>query len=176
MHVLVAVASRHGATHEIGERIRERLSEQGLDTDLSDLDDPCDPDGYDAYVLGSSVYMGKWQKSARRFLDDHAAELSRHPVWLFSSGPLGPHGGEAMSPDDVDHLVNEVRAGNHRSFPGRLDPEMLRTSERIAAAIVHAPAGDFRDWEEIDAWADDIGDFLDLIAVDNQIEPTDGSG
>ncbi len=176
MNVLVAVASRHGATYEIGERIADRLADQGVDARVEHLQEGCELDGYDAYVLGSSVYLGKWQKEARRFLDAHAVELRDRPVWLFSSGPLSEGGGEAMSPDDVQHLVTEVKAGDHRSFPGRLDPAELRPGERIVAAMVHAPAGDFRDWDAIDSWADDIADFLDLMAIDGQIESSDGAG
>ncbi len=176
MNVLVAVASRHGATYEIGQRIERRLVEQGVDAELRHLDDSCALDGFDAFVLGSSVYLGKWQKAARRFLDAHAVELRERPVWLFSSGPLCEYGGEAMNPDDVQHLVTEVKAGNHRTFPGRLDPDELRPGERIVAAMVHAPSGDFRDWDAIDSWADDIADFLDLMAVNGQIESSDGAG
>ena len=44
---------------------------------------------YDAAVLGSGVYLGHWLESACLLVDSHAEALSRIPVWLFSSGPIG---------------------------------------------------------------------------------------
>lgn len=45
--------------------------------------------GYDAVVLGSAVYVGRWLEPARELVDAHAEELAARPTWLFSSGPIG---------------------------------------------------------------------------------------
>ena len=47
-------------------------------------------DGYDACVIGSAVYVGHWLDPARELVETHARALAGRPVWLFSSGPLGP--------------------------------------------------------------------------------------
>ena len=89
MRVLVASATRHGATAEIAEAIAATLKDRGLKVELRRVEEVADMSGYDAVVLGSAVYIGKWLEPARQFAVDHAAELAMRPTWLFSSGPLG---------------------------------------------------------------------------------------
>ncbi len=48
----------------------------------------------------------------------------------------------------------------HRVFFGALDPDELGFAERMIVKAVKAPTGDFRDWDEIGAWADEIADAL----------------
>ena len=48
-----------------------------------------DLEGYDAVVLGSAVYGGRWRRDARRLLRRLPRSLGRRPLWLFSSGPVG---------------------------------------------------------------------------------------
>lgn len=161
MRVLVAAASRHGATHEIAAAIGRELRERGLVADVRDIDDVGDLGGFDACVLGSAVYVGQWLAPARHFVEANADAISALPTWLFSSGPLG----EPLKPDeehavDVDELVASTGARGHRLFAGKLDRSKLGFGERAMVAAVRAAEGDFRDWEEIDAWAGEIAAAL----------------
>ena len=81
---------------------------------------------YDAYVLGSAVYVGGWLRSANHFVDEHAELISTRPTWLFSSGPIGDrtHRSREEFFDAVD-LVDRTRARDHRQFGGKLDKEHL---------------------------------------------------
>ena len=45
---------------------------------------------------------------------------------------------------------------DHHIFFSALDSDELSFMERMVVKGVHAPAGDFRDWNEIDAWATSI--------------------
>jgi menaquinone-dependent protoporphyrinogen oxidase len=84
--------------------------------------------------------------------------LSAVPVWLFSSGPLGSDGPDVSGePRSLPQLMAATYAREHRTFHGRLDPDDLGLGERIAVKFVHAPTGDFRDWEAVRAWAREIG-------------------
>ena len=65
MRVVVAAASKHGATAEIGDRIAEALSGSGLDVEVVGPGQLDTVDGYDAVVLGSAVYAGRWRREAR---------------------------------------------------------------------------------------------------------------
>jgi menaquinone-dependent protoporphyrinogen oxidase len=80
------------------------------------------------------------------------------PVWLFSSGPLGPP--DALKPEgdpvDVESLCEAMRAIGHRVFAGRLDKKLLGFGEKAIVVAVRALEGDFRDWEAIDAFAAEI--------------------
>lgn len=160
MKVLVAVASRHGSTREIGAAIADVLREEGFDVDLADPDDVDAVDPYAAVVLGSAVYVGRWAASARAVVDRCAAGLVRRPVWLFSSGPLGFPAVPAEDPDEVPGLVARLGARDHRSFAGRLDPETLGLAERAVVALVRAEEGDFRAWGEVQDWARGIAGQL----------------
>jgi menaquinone-dependent protoporphyrinogen oxidase len=161
MRVLVAVASKHGATTEIGEAIAEPLRSLGVEVDVRDVTDVGELGTYGAAVVGSAVYMGKWLPEAMAFVRGHASALRAIPVWLFSSGPLGadtpvPPG----DPASLDELMEMAHARGHRVFSGRLDKNDLGLGERLITKVVHAPAGDFRDWDAIQAWAREIGETL----------------
>ena len=156
MHVLISAASKHGATAEIAEAIGTTLKSSGLTASVVDPNDVEDLGAYQAFVLGSAVYAGRWQKSARLFVDRHAAELCKHPVWLFSSGPIGDPPAPTADPVDVSEIMQETGARAHRLLAGRLDQSRLSFGERAIVAALRAEYGDFRDWREIDAWASEI--------------------
>jgi menaquinone-dependent protoporphyrinogen oxidase len=113
-------------------------------------------------VVGSAVYVGRWLDPARDLAEAHAGTLTPRPVWLFSSGPLGPP--DALKPEgdpvDLAGLVETVQAVEHRVFAGRLDRTLLSFGEKAVVVAVRAPQGDFRDWEAIDGFAADIAEHL----------------
>lgn len=153
MHVLVAVASRQGATLEIAERIGEIVSIAGHGAAVERVEAIGSLDAYDAVVLGSAVRIGHWLDEGRRFARTHAAALGARPVWLFSSGPLGTPPKPTGEPLDIAEMMATLRARDHRVFAGRLERAGLGRAERAIVDAVRAPEGDFRPWAEIDAWA-----------------------
>jgi len=76
MTVLVAAASRHGATQEIAEAIAETLEAQDIPVEVARIEDVVTVFPYDSFVLGSAIYMGNWLRPARRFLDEHVEIIS----------------------------------------------------------------------------------------------------
>jgi menaquinone-dependent protoporphyrinogen oxidase len=52
-----------------------------------------------------------------------------------------------------------------------VEPAELGFMERLAVRAVHAPAGDYRDWEAIRAWADRIARELTQL----QASPSGGT-
>lgn len=174
MKVLVAFASRYGSTRGIAEFIAKKLRREGLDVDLADVGEVTCPERYDALVLGSALYMGRWMKEARRFASRNGPVLSSRPVWLFSSGPTGRErmdakGRDLLSPSvsgplDLEELRSEVKAQDHRVFFGAFEPGNLgffsRQIFKSEAARNAVPRGDFRDWDEIEAWAAEIARSL----------------
>ncbi len=162
MRVLVIAASRHGGTMEIADGIGAVLGKAGLRVDVRPIDRVATLDGFDAVVLGSAVYMGRWLEPARRFVDHHAAALATRPVWLFSSGPLGDPPKPVEVSGDIATLVESTHARGHHLFAGVLDKGELGLVERAVVGAVHAPAGDFRSWDEVADWALDIAESLRL--------------
>ena len=160
MRVLVAVASKHGATLEIGAAVMNRLRERGLEANLRSPEEVRDLTGYDAVVIGSAVYAGRWLEPARVLVGRHGGALAKRPVWLFSSGPLGDPPLPADAPHDATAMAKVTGAVDHRVFAGRLDRELLGIAERAVVRALRAPEGDFRDFAEISEWSDDIADVL----------------
>jgi menaquinone-dependent protoporphyrinogen oxidase len=153
MQVLVAVASRHGATREIAEAVAEVIREAGFDVTVHDPDDVDDIEAYGAVLVGSAVYVGRWAASARAFVDRFSHALVRRPVWLFSSGPVGSPLAPASEADEIPMLLTLLHARGHRTFAGRLDRSELALAERAVVALVQAENGDFRSWPDIQDWA-----------------------
>lgn len=156
MRVLVSVASKHGATAEIAGALATAFADAGLDADLVSPDRVTDVEGFDAFVIGSAVYLGHWMDAAANLIELHEAALRARPVWLFSSGPVGDPSQAAEDPEDVARLVEISGARGHRLFAGEVDRNVLGLGEKVLLAAVHAPEGDYRPWPEILAWAGEI--------------------
>jgi menaquinone-dependent protoporphyrinogen oxidase len=156
MTVLVAVASKHRSTFQIGQAIAAELAERGIPSDVRDPVDVPDVGQYQAVVIGSAVYAGNWMAQARELIDRCEVELRERPVWLFSSGPLGDPPLPAGDPAGVAALIERVRPRGHRVFPGRLERDELGFGEKLIIKAVRAPSGDFRDWAAIADWAGEI--------------------
>jgi menaquinone-dependent protoporphyrinogen oxidase len=156
MNVLVAVASRHGATLQIGEVIATSIRACGLPSELHRVEDLDSLDDYEAVVLGSGVYAGHWLRRARVFVDSFEAQLLQRPVWLFSSGPVGDPPPPLEAPSEVAGLVKRLGARGHRLFGGRIETDELGLAEKALVALVRAPSGDYRPWTEISEWAEAI--------------------
>jgi menaquinone-dependent protoporphyrinogen oxidase len=110
-----------------------------------------------AVVLGSAVYAGSWLKEAVEWAHTHAEALADRPIWLFSSGPLGVEVHDAEEqPRQLAELTDLLKPRDHRVFYGALEKDKLGFAERMMVKAVKAPEGDFRDWEAIGAWADEI--------------------
>jgi menaquinone-dependent protoporphyrinogen oxidase len=153
MKVLVTAASKHGATAEIAQAISETLSSHGVDATLKPIEDVQSIDGYQAVVIGSGVYAGRWLKPARELVKRHESELKQRKVWLFSSGPVGDPPKPVEESTEFAQMKAATGALEHRIFSGRVDPKALSLPERAVVAALHAPTGDFRDFDAIRAWA-----------------------
>lgn len=174
MNVLVAYATRHGATAGIAERIAETLRGEGIHADALPVEEVGQLEEYEAVVLGGAAYMFHWLKDAKKFAKRHQAALQQRPVWLFSSGPLGTDQvdeeghdvREAARPKEFQELTELLKPRAEEVFFGAYDPEAkpIGLGERITRMMPAAndalPAGDFRDWERIDAWARQIAQQL----------------
>jgi menaquinone-dependent protoporphyrinogen oxidase len=156
--ILVAASSRHGATDELAQMIGSTIAEHGLVVDVRKMDDVATVFPYDALVLGSAVYMGRWLSEARRFVDLHEGGILSRPTWLFSSGPVGTSAG--ADPFDADELVRRTGARDHHLFGGRLLKSSLGLRERAFTGLLHVPDGDHREWAAAAAWATAIARTL----------------
>jgi menaquinone-dependent protoporphyrinogen oxidase len=157
MRILVAYATRHGATAEIAEALGTEMADAGLDVDVKPMADVERIGDYDAVVLGSAVYVGRWLPEAVTFIEERAATLADKPVWFFSSGPVGePEPKPSGDPEGVAELMERISAREHRVFAGKIDRSTLSLGEKVIVSVVRAPEGDFRDWAAMSAYAREI--------------------
>ncbi|MBA9002786.1 flavodoxin domain-containing protein [Thermomonospora cellulosilytica] len=162
--VLVAYGSKRGSTAEIAEWIADALRQEGIDADVADAGRVKDVTGYDAVILGGALYAGRWHRAARRFARRNAGELIHLPVWAFSSGPLDHTAEEGViePPPSLTRIMSRIGAQSHATFGGRLDPEV---HGMIASAVAKKQGGDYRDREQVRAWAREIARELAAIGV-----------
>ena len=173
--VLVAYGTKYGATAEIAERIGQVLREAGVEADVQAADRAGSLGQYGAVVLGSAVYIGQWRKEAAKFLKDNEVALAEKPVWLFSSGPTGE--GDPVElmqgwrfPGKLQPVADRIGPRDITAFHGAVDADKLNFIERFMIKNVGAPAGDFRDWEAITAWATAIAEALRVVEIGKQFQ------
>ena len=167
--VLVAYATKYGATAEIAEKIGQVLDKAGLRTEVLPAARVNDLSPYRAVVLGSAVYMGRWRKKAAVFLKDNAKALAGQLTWLFSSGPTGEGDpAELMEgwqfPKALRSIADSIKPRDIAIFHGALDVNKLSFAGKWMIKNVKAPSGDFRDWDAITSWAMAIADEIKKTA------------
>ena len=161
MAVLVAYASRHGATEGIAARVAERLAHAGAAVDLRQVDAVQSVDSYEAVVFGAPVYDQSWPPEADRFVDRHRDALAARPLWLFSVGSFGDtkrligpvtH----KEPKRITEVRSAVRPREYRVFQGVIHKHQWPFWSRVLFHAFGGRFGDHRDWPVIETWADQI--------------------
>jgi menaquinone-dependent protoporphyrinogen oxidase len=166
VRVLVTYATKNGSTEQIADMIADELMAHGLDVSCASVRDT-DSGGFDAVVLGSAVYAGRWLRPARRFLKDEADHLRGIPFWIFSSGPFGEQATHPTAEDlrwqepaNVMARAEELGVREHVVFGGRLPEEPHGFIENAMVRNTPPESRDARDWEQIRAWASSIAAAL----------------
>ncbi|MFE3755849.1 flavodoxin domain-containing protein [Nocardia tengchongensis] len=171
--ILVAYASRYGATREIAEFLATKLRESGFEVDCSAMRDLRTIDDYRGVVLGAPFYYGRWPRPARRFLNRFGPALAQRDVAVFATGRVEPNLPESEVRPQLDALLDRygwLRPFASALFGGRWDPAALRGLDRwmrkLPGSPLHVlPATDLRDWDEIGAWATHVAAALHAAAA-----------
>lgn len=158
--VLVAYGTTNGSTARIAEVIADVLCTERLTAEAMPARSVTSLESYDAVVVGGGLYAGRWHRDARCFVRRHARELSRRPLWFFSSGPLDASASERDIPPvpGVRRAMIRLDVQEHVTFGGCLEEG---AKGFIARKIVSSgKGGDFRDFGQIEAWAARVGSEL----------------
>ena len=174
--VLVAYASRHESTAEIAATIAAELDVAGCRAELREARLVGSLASFDAAVIGSALYLGRWDDAALDLLRRERATLAKMPTWLFSSGPVGVGPATARpqrlpQPEEVAALAEEIGA-HATTFGGRVDPANGGFELEILGTA--GLAGDWRDFARIRAWARSIA--ADVLAPRAAAMPAPGPG
>ncbi|MBN8881541.1 MAG: hypothetical protein J0H73_04410 [Salana multivorans] len=171
MKILVTTASRHGWTSRVGDAVADVLRAAGHDVTRRSIDerdvvgDVVDATGYDAVVVGGSVYTKTWLSratQAQELLLDRGVR-----VYAFAVGVL------ELTPDPGDPRWTAARtvenAGERVVFGGRITRDGLSMREKSLLAAVRAKDGEYTEWEGVEAWA--TGVAADLARATPQARP-----
>jgi menaquinone-dependent protoporphyrinogen oxidase len=145
---LVAYATKYGSTEDVAREIASTLRRGGHIVYVQDAETVDDLREYDAVVLGGALYMGRWHRDARAFVELHHQALARLPFAVFALGPASMDK-EAGSRKQLQHALGHAQVEPHAVaiFGGVVDPAKLRFP------FNHMPKTDARDWPAIERWA-----------------------
>lgn len=158
MTLLIAYASRHGATEETAIRIARRLEDDGVAVECRRVDEVESLACYDAVVFGAPVYDQSWPAEAKAFLAEHREALSARPLWIFSVGSFGDtkwlvgpltHN----EPKGIADIRAELSPREYRVFQGVIQKHQWPLRSRVFFHAFGGRFGDHRDWATTDAWA-----------------------
>lgn len=161
--ILIAYASHTGTTREIAEVMGGVLREHGARVEVRDLETVGDPERYGAVIVGSSIRYNEWLPQAVAFVRRYWKELGEKPLFYFSVSMTMQEDTPAHTQAALEflrpvrELVEPMEIG---LFAGQLDEAELT---RMAREIVRErgfPAGDWRDWTAIRAWAERVWELL----------------
>lgn len=160
--VLVIHATRMGSTAEIANAVADTLTARGLTCLVISAEAAPVPGRFDAVVLGSAIYRGRWLSGATEYLMDHRAALTRRPVFLFQSGPCGEgaESAQAKVPGRIVRLSRAIGCQPPVTFGGMANKALAvgLLSRRMADGPL---AGDYRDRGRVEAWSALVADQLD---------------
>lgn len=163
-NILVTYASKYGATKEIAEKIGDQLRLNGEEVDVFPVEIVKNLTCYQAVILGSAIYVGKWPKEAVRFLLANEKCLADRPLWIFSSGPTGEGNPielieGKLIPSALQSTIDRIHPRAITVFHGNINLEKINAIEKWAVkSVVKKPFGDFRDWNAIAKWTTTIAD------------------
>ena len=170
-NILIVYGSRYGSTKQIAHHIGETLTSLGNKVDVVDAQKTPNLDDYELIIVGSGIQAGNWKKETKKFLEKNRETLRSKKTALFVSC------GDALEPDRRDeayqkYLVaiaesNELQPIAYGLFGGSFDFNggkglvyslFLKMVKRDFEKKGIATEGlyDFRDWDDITAWAKEL--------------------
>jgi menaquinone-dependent protoporphyrinogen oxidase len=174
MKALIVYGTRYGTAAEIAEEIGRVMKNDGAEVDLVDSKGFKDFDVslYDLVVVGSGIKIGKWTKGSLKFLKDNKSALSERNVALFVT--CGAANEEDKKDEARKNYLKKVAQENLINEPVAMglfgsvyDPEIKQglmykvtmkfiKKELEKQGIDTNKRHDYRDWDEIRAWAHDL--------------------
>jgi len=179
MKTLIVYGTRYGTAAEIAEEIGKVIENEGIEVDLVDSRavENYDISPYDLVIVGSGIKIGKWTKGSIKFLEKNKPALSNKKVALFVT--CGAANMEETIAEGQEKYLDEVAEKYLSSKPVAtglfgsvydpnanhglmyklatkfiikkgLDKQGIDTSKRL----------DYRNWEEIRAWALSLANML----------------
>ncbi len=162
--ILIAYATRAGATVQVAQTIGETLAATGAAVDVRPITRVNDLKGYTAMVIGSAIRMGKWLPEATDFAKSNQSILATMPTACFLvCATLHEDTAETRTKvlaylDPIRPVLKPKSVG---LFAGKMDYGTLSLLDRfIVQNVAKVPQGDWRNGDAIRAWARDLPNTL----------------
>ncbi len=158
--VLVAYSSKAGSTSEVAKAVGEVLSKSGADVTVEQIKNVKDLATYQAVVVGSLIRMGSWVPEAKNFIEKNKAALDKVPTAFFTTCLTLKDDTEenrAKVAGYVEPVMQIVKPVENGLFAGKMDTSRLSFLDRmIIEKMIKETNGDYRNWDEINAWAEKL--------------------
>ena len=157
--ILIAYSSICGSTAEVAVEIVKTLGARGSSVEVWPLAEVKDHSPYSAVLTDSAVRMGRWPPEAKTFLEKNVAVLSGKRLAHFQVGVSlteGTADGEERARNAIAPILELLPPADYALFAGKADPAKLTLIEQLIGRMVKTPVGDYRDWDAICNWADEV--------------------
>ncbi len=160
--ILVTYASKAGSTSEVAAAIADVLGRNGADVTVEPLKNIKDISAYQAVVVGSLIRMGGWVSEAKKFIETNKAALEKVPTAYFTTcATLKEDNAQTRAEvagyvEPIHQILKPLESG---LFGGKMDTGKLNFIDRKIIEMMakgENPNGDYRNWDEINAWAEKI--------------------
>ncbi len=157
--ILVVYASKLGSTGGVAQAIGEELTARRNIVDVKPVRDVQDVSPYDSILLGSAVRRGRWLPEAVDFLEKNIQPLASKSVSYFTvcmtmHQDTPENRARARQITSAARILREPAAESF--FGGRMDYGKISFAEQMILRAMKTPEGDFRDWDDIRAWAEQL--------------------
>ena len=154
MKTLILYATKHGATHEIAERIAKKIPGAILH-DLKQANIPPLAD-YSCVIIGSSIYVGSIRKEAKVFLAQNVDILKEKNLGLFLCGLQAEEEKQYFASNFPPDILTSAKSAIF--LGGVFDPKKAGFMARFIMKAVTKQPGyvDRIDYEKIEQFVEAI--------------------
>jgi len=163
---LITYASRYGSTAEIAQRMAKIIRSHGESVDVIHVEQAKDLSAYKHIIVGSAVQNRQWLPEAVCFVKINRMILRRISTAYFTICMTMAEDNDANR-HIARGFLEPVYQYNHADlegfFGGHLDYETLSwTDRKIMESHRYIKEGDYRNWNAIRTWTENV--YLRLIA------------
>ncbi len=156
---LIVYATKAGSTAEVAERVGKTLAARGAAVEVKPMKAVKDLSPYSTVIVGSAIRIGSLLPETKKFIETHQAELRQKNFSAFIvclTLKDDTEENRKVVSAYLDPLRAIVQPASEGMFAGALDPNKLGLIERGMMKMMKAPAGDYRRWDQIEAWAQTV--------------------